>query len=151
MRRIVGAIAMLLAVLAGGCGTTPAPPAESITQTAASAEWKKHLGQFKDGYFALNPSFAVQQGRHEYDGRLPDWSVAGIRSVVQWLHAQRAQTEAFDQNALSAEQRFERTYLLSRIDADLFWLEEAEQPFTNPAFYLGNGLDPSVYLTRPYA
>lgn len=41
--------------------------------------------------------------------------------------------------------------MLSRIDTDLFWLEEAEQPFTNPAFYLDGGLDPSVYLTRPYA
>jgi hypothetical protein len=30
-------------------------------------------------------------------------------------------------------------------------LEEAQQPFRNPAFYLDGGLDPSVYLTRPYA
>ncbi|MGH3836019.1 MAG: DUF885 domain-containing protein [Pseudonocardiaceae bacterium] len=151
VRRFVRAIAMLLAVLACGCEATPAPPAESTAQTAGSAEWAKHLGQFKEGYFGLNPPFAVQQGRHDYDGRLPDWSAAGIRAAVQWLHAQRTQTEALDQNVLSAEQRFERKYLLSRIDADLFWLEEAEQPFTNPSFYLGSGLDPSVYLTRPYA
>ncbi|MGH3922967.1 MAG: hypothetical protein ACRDTT_08885, partial [Pseudonocardiaceae bacterium] len=151
VRRFVRAIAMLLAVLACGCEVTPAPPAESTAQTAGSAEWAKHLGQFKEGYFGLNPPFAVQQGRHDYDGRLPDWSAAGIRAAVQWLHAQRTQTEALDQNVLSAEQRFERKYLLSRIDADLFWLEEAEQPFTNPSFYLGSGLDPSVYLTRPYA
>jgi uncharacterized protein (DUF885 family) len=151
VRRIVRAIAMLLVVLACGCETTPAPPAGSAAQTAGSVEWTKHLHQFTEGYFALNPSFAVQQGRHEYDGRLPDWSAAGIRSGVQWLHTQRTQTEAFDQNMLSAEQRFERQYLLSRIDTELFWLEEAEQPFTNPKFYIDGGLDPSVYLTRPYA
>jgi hypothetical protein len=101
--------------------------------------------------FARNPSFAVQRGRHEYDGRLPDWSAAAIHADGQWLHAQRVQAEMFDQNALSVTQRFERQYLLSRIDADVFWLEEAEQPFTNPAFYLDGGLDPSVYLTRSYA
>ncbi len=144
VRRFVSAIAILLVVLVDGCGTPPATPAGSV-------EWTKHLRQFEEGYFERNPTFAVQQGRHEYDGRLPDWSAAGIRTAVQWLHAQRTEAEAFDQNALSAEQRFERQYLLSRIDADLFWLEEAEQPFTNPTFYLGGGLDPSVYLTRPYA
>jgi uncharacterized protein (DUF885 family) len=150
-RPFVRAIAMLLlVVLAGGCETSPVPPTGSTAQTTGSPEWTKHLHQFDEGYFALNPTFAVQQGRHEYDGRLPDWSAAGIHAAVQWLHTQRTQADAFDQNALSAEQRFERQYLLSRIDAELFWLEEAEQPFVNPDFYLGN-LDPSVYLTRPYA
>ena len=87
--RIVGAIAMLLAVLACGCETTAAPPPESATRTADSAEWTEHLNQFEEGYFALNPTFAVQQGRHDYDGRLPDWSAAGIRAEVQWLNTQR--------------------------------------------------------------
>ncbi len=149
--RFVCAIAVLLVVLVCGCDAAPAPPADSAGQTGSNAEWTKHLSGFTEGYFALSPPFAVQQGRHEYDGRLPDWSAAGIRTMVQWLQEQRARTEAFDQNALGAEQRFERQYLLSRIDTDLFWLEEAEQPFTNPEFYLDGGLDPSVYLTRPYA
>jgi hypothetical protein len=144
VRRVVGVLAVLITVLVSGCGTTSTSP-------TGSAEWTKHLREFEIGYFARNPSFAVQRGRHEYDGRLPDWSAAGIHADGQWLHAQRVQAEMFDQNALSVTQRFERQYLLSRIDADVFWLEEAEQPFTNPAFYLDGGLDPSVYLTRPYA
>ncbi len=151
VRGFVSVIAMLVVVLAGGCEAPSAPPAGSAAHPAGSVEWTKHLRRFEEGYFALNPPFAVQQGRHEYDGRLPDWSAAGIRAAVQWLQAQRTQADTFDQNALSVEQRFERKYLLSRIDTDLFWLEEAEQPFTNPAFYLDGGLDPSVYLTRPYA
>jgi hypothetical protein len=151
VRRFVRAVAILLAVLAGGCEATPAPPAGNAAQTAGSTEWTRYLRQFEQGYFALNPQFAVQEGRHEYDGRLPDWSPGGIRATAQWLHTQRTQAEAFSENTLSAAQRFERQYLLSRIDNELFWLEEAEQPFTNPAFYLSGGLDPSVYLTRPYA
>jgi hypothetical protein len=148
-RRLIRALAVLCAVLAVGCGTTSAP-STSAAQTADNAEWTKHVREFENRYFALNPPFAVQQGRHEYDGRLPDWTAAGIRAEAQWLHGQRTQAETFDQNTLSASQRFERQYLLSHVDTDLFWLEEAEQPFTNPAFYLG-ALDPSVYLTRPYA
>jgi hypothetical protein len=148
-RRLVHAFAVLCAVLAVGCGTSSAPPT-GAAQATDNAEWTKHVREFENHYFALNPPFAVQQGRHEYDGRLPDWTAAGIRAEAQWLHAQRTQAEKFDQNTLSAAQRFERQYLLSRVDTDLFWLEEAEQPFTNPEFYLG-ALDPSVYLTRPYA
>ena len=68
----------------------------------------RRLRQFEEGYAARNPPFAVQKGRHEFYGRLPDWSATGIRATVQWLHAQRTQAGAFDQNALSAEQRFER-------------------------------------------
>ena len=119
MRHFVRAIAMLLVVLVCGCEATPAPP----TGSAGSAEWVERLRQFEEGYFARNPPFAVQKGRHEFDGRLPDWSATGIRATVQWLHAQRTQAEAFDQNALSAEQRFERQYLLAQIDTDLFWLD----------------------------
>ena len=40
------------------------------------------------------------------------------------------------------------------MDRDLFWLETAEAPFTNPAFYLDwmvDNLDPGPYLTRTYA
>jgi hypothetical protein len=51
---------------------------------------------------------------------------------------------------LSEPQRFERDYLLQVIDGDLFWLEVAEAPFTNPAFYIGQ-MDPSPYLEREYA
>ncbi len=149
-RRLARAFVVLCAVLTVGCSTTSAPPTSGAPQSADSAEWTKHVREFENRYFALNPQFAVQQGRHEYDGRLPDWTAAGIHTEAQWLHGQRTQAEMFDQNTLSASQRFERQYLLSRIDTDLFWLEEAEQPFTNPQFYLGT-LDPSVYLTRPYA
>ncbi|HET9253713.1 MAG TPA: DUF885 domain-containing protein [Pseudonocardiaceae bacterium] len=148
-RCVAGAFAVLLSFV-GGCGTTPAPRADEPTRVAGSAEWAKHVTDFENRYFELEPVFAVQQGRHEYDGRLPDWSASGISAKLRWLRDQRALAEKFDQNTLSTEQRFERRYLLSRIDTDLFWLEEGEQPFTNPRFYI-DALDPGVYLTRPYA
>jgi hypothetical protein len=81
-----------------------------------------------------SPPFAVQQGRHEFDGRLPDWGPEGLRATANWLYEQRDLAERFDEHLLSAEQRFEWQYLLSRIDTFLFWQEEARQPTTNPAF-----------------
>ena len=61
---------------------------------------------------------------------------------------------AFADAALSEAERFERDYLVARVDRDLFWLEIAEAPFKNPAFYvdwISDGLDPAPYLTREYA
>jgi len=41
--------------------------------------------------------------------------------------------------------------VVSRIDNELFWLRDAKFPFRNVAYYFDNGLDPSTYVTVPYA
>jgi hypothetical protein len=60
VRRVVGVFAVLIAVLVGSCGATSTSPTGSV-------EWTKNLREFENGYFARNLSFAVQQGRHEYE------------------------------------------------------------------------------------
>jgi Bacterial protein of unknown function (DUF885) len=140
------------ALLLAACSPKPtAPPAAAIAAAPqASTEWPVFLKQFQEDSLAANPAFAVSLGRHEFDGRLPDWSAAGIEKEIARLAAARAQAAGFADTALTPEQRFEREYLLAVIDGNLFWLRDVGQPFHNPAFYTG-ALDPSVYLTRPYA
>jgi hypothetical protein len=103
-----------------------------------------------DSYFAAHPDVAVIAGRHEFDGKLPDWSVEGIKKEVQRLRAERERATAFKEESLDDRQRFEREYLVARVDQDLFWLESVEWPFRNPKFY-GDSLDPNVYVSREYA
>jgi hypothetical protein len=38
-------------------------------------------------HLQAHPNFAVVQGRHEYDGQLPDWSAEGIAAETKRLHA----------------------------------------------------------------
>jgi uncharacterized protein (DUF885 family) len=109
------------------------------------------MARYIEQSFRANPSFAVGQGRHEYDGRLPDWSETGIQTEMARLRSAIAAAQSFNPRRLNREQRFERDYLIARARSDLFWLETADQPHTNPAYYMNNGLDPSVYVTRPYA
>jgi len=40
--------------------------------------WDAFADQFIENYFILQPTFAVNAGRHEFDGKLPDWSPAGL-------------------------------------------------------------------------
>jgi hypothetical protein len=107
------------------------------------------LREFTEGLYQREPPVAVSQGRHEFDGRLPDWSAEAINEQIAWLHRERVRAAGFTD--LTDRQRFEQQYLLAVIDGNLFWIEEIRQPFTNPSYYLGGGLDPATYLTRPYA
>ena len=54
------------------------------------------------------------------------------------------------QRPLEPRERFDREYLLAVVDKDLFWLEKAKFPFSNPKWYI-DAIDPDVYLNRNYA
>ena len=149
MSRSLLAAASALALLIGGCAS--AGQDEGTPAASASPAWPAFSQGFIDGYFRVSPAFAVNQGKHEYDGQLPDWSETGLANAAEFLRSSIAAAEAFDPKRLSKTERFERDYLIARARGDLFWLETADQPHRNPAYYMGNGLDPSVYVTRPYA
>jgi hypothetical protein len=46
--------------------------------------------RFLDDYFRANPTFAVYQGKHEYDGQFPDWSTGGIEAEIARLDPDQA-------------------------------------------------------------
>jgi hypothetical protein len=118
---------------------------------AAADEWDAFVERYLTGYFELHPDQAVKAGRHEFDGRLPDWSPGGLRKTAEFLHRSRAEAARFEM--LDDRQQFERAYLTAEIDRELFWREKARWPTKNPIFYtdLGAGLDPNVYVVRNYA
>ena len=113
-----------------------------------SPSWARFQSDYIEGTFKHDPAFAASQGRHEFDGVLPDWSESGLRQSAGFYKSSIDKAEAF-QN-LSDAQRFERDYLVAVARKELFWLETADQPHTNPAYYMG-ALSPSMYTTRPYA
>lgn len=145
------ALGVLLA--SAGCSrqpppvTVPPPPDPSVTARAA---WNEFAAAFIESYFKAHPFFAVQSGRHEFDGQMSDWTAEGFQKEIDRLKQLRTQAQALSAEPLEPAQRFEREYLLSVIDGDLFWLDQARAPFKNPAWYINN-LDPEVYLSREYA
>jgi hypothetical protein len=138
------------AALLAACDRKPdaATPAAGPSQSAAAFD--ALVTEFIEARMKRDPYSAVQAGRHEFDGQMPDWSKAAIEADVNELRQYRARFADVDAAGLGDEQKFERDYVLWVIDRDLFWLAGAEQPFLNPAWYLDR-LDPSIYLTREYA
>ena len=140
-------VAAALTLIAFGCKSGGKSGAMAPPKPEA---WDAYVQGFLDDYFRANPTFAVFQGKHEYDGQFPNWSAAGVEAEIARLHREQARASAFDAAQLDVQRRFQREYLLAVVDRDLFWLEVARSPWTNPAFY-GDALDPNVYIARPYA
>jgi hypothetical protein len=117
----------------------------------ARQSWAQFMAAYVEQAFRANPAFAVGQGRHEFDGQLPDWSETGLQNEKARLRSAISAALAFNPRQLTREQRFERDYLIAQARGELFWVETADQPHRNPAYYMDAGLDPSVYVTRNYA
>jgi uncharacterized protein (DUF885 family) len=131
-------------------------PAVAVAEPAVETveTWDAFVDRQIEEHLLAHPQLAVVQGRHEFDGQLPDWSRAGIEAEITRLHAVRDAATAFGDDQLNAEQRYQREYLVSRVDQELFWSEKARWPFRNPQHYMGwmsDSLDPSPYITLNYA
>ena len=135
--------------LGAGATATPPPPAPSAQAATPARDWKAFAQSTIDRWFAIDPAFAVYQGAHQFDGRLPDWSEAGLKARKAFLHSVIDDAKGF--TALDDADRFERDYLVQVARGQLFWLEDADKPHRNPAFYIEGGLDPNVYVSRNYA
>src|SRR5262245_25633774 len=123
-----------LASLLIGCQEPPEPPPRAAAAPTSQA-WDAVRDGFIEGYFELNPWFAVVQGRHEFDGQIGDWSAAGFARRVEFLRKAVADAGAFDTAQLSDAQRFERDYLVHVARGQLFWLADADQPRRNLTYY----------------
>ncbi|PYS99708.1 MAG: DUF885 domain-containing protein [Acidobacteria bacterium] len=153
MKQTAIAIILATSIIFLGCQ----PPATNTNQsnvnsnsTASNAKWDSYVEQFLTDYFTANPTTGAYQGRHEFDGKFPDWSSDGLNKEIARLKSEREKASAFKDDQLDERQRFERDYLISQIDKDIFWRETADEPHINP-YYYADSIDPDVYVSRPYA
>ncbi len=146
-------VALASFIFLTACDRQDALPPDAAVAALTQEQWVSFRNGYIEEFFKAHPTFAVRAGKHDYDGQLPDWSAAGITAEIKRLHDARNRASAFD-TGLTDAQRFERDYLVARIDRDLFWLETSGEPFRSPLFYFDwnlDDLDPSTYLTREYA
>lgn len=148
--RLLLAAAFAFLLCSSACQQATQPNNQAAMNSNDSKSWDAYVNEFIEAYFVAHPDFAVRAGRHEFDGKLPDWSAEGVAREIKRLHAEKDHVAGFPDSALDERQRFERGYVASVIDGDLFWLDSAEWPFRCPQFY-ADGIDPDVYVSREYA
>ena len=116
-----------------------------VGHTAPQEPWAQFAQGAIDGWLKLDPGFAVYQGAHQYDGKWADWSAAGLKARGDFLR--KVIDDAAGYTAVTGKEKFERDYMIQVAKGQLFWLDVADQPHTNPAWYVG-AFDPNVYLAR---
>ena len=150
LRKFMLAASLAAVAVAAGCKKVGGEEAAAASVASDGSAWGDYMESFLDGYLPINPAFAIYQGRHEFDGQLGDFSPEGLKAGIDFRKKAIADAKAVDEASLSDAQKFERQYLINTMQGELFWLEEADQPHKNPAFYVG-ALDPSVFIAREYA
>ena len=148
--RLVFAAVFAFLLLSLACQQT-APPNNQTNMTTSDAKaWDSYLNEFLEAYFVARPDFAVRAGRHEFDGKLPDWSADGLAKEIEAFARREGSRGEFSGLRARRATALRTRLCAAQIDNDLFWLESAEWPYRNPQFY-ADAIDPDVYVSRPYA
>src|ERR1041385_2737602 len=150
LRRLAMVASLSFLLFSPACQPATQPVNRPAMNTTGAGDWDAYVNQFIEDYFKSHPDFAARAGRHEFDGKLPDWSAAGFQAEAKRLHAEKDRLASFQDSTLDERQRFEREYVAWVIDSELFWIESAQWPFRCPQYY-ADSIDPDVYVSRPYA
>ncbi len=121
-----------------------------------NADWDGFREKFINTAFQDRPDFAVYQGKHQFDGKLPDWSEDGLAKRVAWLEVRAPNSHRL--RSIDARQRSRfRTRLSARDLRSRDLLDgnsrraSQESRFLCRVLFSRPRVSPDVYLTRPYA
>ncbi len=111
-------------------------PATTIAATAADATFAKLADAFFDDYyFPTNPSTATAVGVHVHDGKLEDFSRAGIDGQITELQRWEKKFDAVDAKPLDQPTRGDRELVLNYIRSTLLTLQTIRPWEKNPDIY----------------
>ncbi len=139
----------LLALIASLAISACSSETDDATSIADSKQpWADFVATVIDDYYRQNPESASDAGLHQYDGQMSDMSAAGLAASADWIDAVIA--EAATYTDLEDIEAFERDYLSTSLNGQLFWLRDSDFPTRNPLFYI-NAIGISVFIDREYA
>ena len=135
-------------ILLAACASAPKPTSTAVDDLPQrfdemTAAVIQHL-------YRIEPGDAVVVGLHDYDGKLPDRSPAGIAYAVAQLQRDRTTLEQLAPSTLSGGQREERDVLLQTLRERLFTFVDLDAYHTNPMIY-ANAINLDAYIIRDYA
>ncbi|BFI95503.1 MAG: DUF885 domain-containing protein [Rhodanobacter sp.] len=145
------ACAMALA-LPFGATAFAAQTAPARTAAADHAFTQLADRYFDTYYFPSNPSTATSDGFHAWDGKLEDYSRAGVDANVKALRQWEARVSAVDPQTLGEFVQGDRTLLLNNIRSTLLTLETIKPWQKNPDTY-SSGITSSAFtlMERKFA
>ena len=122
----------------------PAPARAPATN--ADAAFATLADEFFDSYyFPTNPTTATATGIHAYDGKLEDYSRAGVDSAIAQLQKWDKRVSAVDTKSLDEQTRGDRQLVLNYIHSTLLTLQTIRPWEKNPDTY-SSGITGSAFV-----
>lgn len=155
VRRFATAALALAACVAPRGPVPPAAPDSSrALSRSSSASTAPSFAEIRDSAIAEwlsdDPATARRRGLHDFDGKVPDRSKAGISAWVARLEAQRRALAAVDEAPLSEDDRLDLALLRRHFDQERFDAVDRDEPHRDPLFY-EDLVAVESYLDIPYA
>ncbi len=125
------------------------PPRKAVAKAPTSA-FAKLRDRILDRWLADDPSLGRSAGLHDFDGKVADFSAAGIAARLARVEKERAELAAVDARKLSADEALDLALLLQRADMTLFLGRDLDVFRRSPQSY-EDLFSVNVYLDRDYA
>lgn len=128
-----------------------------LTVAVSGADKKTEDGKFEElakayisELLALNPEWATRLGDHSYDGRLNDYSQAGVKKDRKLAAKYLKKLGKIDLSKLSRVNNVDARILRHALEYELFRIDELREHEWNPLYYNPGGAIDSL-ISRDFA
>ncbi len=113
-----------------------------------AADFNALVDKYFDFYFQNNPAEATQDGFHQYDSKLADYSAAGRTQEINGLKDYLAQFEKLDRSGLPPDTSADLDWMISSIHSQLLALENVQMWRKDPDSYTSSVTDSIFALMK---
>ena len=146
--RLTAASILMVSTILFGANSTMTPTSER-----RNPQWMHLVDAYFDTvYLAFNPTDGTSAGLHQYDGKLEDYSRAGVDREAAALHTYEKKVAAFPAANPNEWDEGDREFLLGTIRSQLLSLETIRLWQKDPDYY-SSGITNSAFtiIERNYA
>jgi uncharacterized protein (DUF885 family) len=127
-----------------------APPSRAADEPRAPSAFAALADRLLDRFLSDEPAMGRGAGLHAYDGKVGDYSAAGIAARLARVEKERAELAAVDKSTLSPDEALDLALLLQHADMILFQGRDMDAFRRSPNAY-EELFSVNVYLDRDYA
>ena len=122
------------------------------SESSSQAAFDKLVDEYFDFHFQFHPTEGTQAGLHQYDGKLEDFSRAGMDAEIAGLQQFQKKFDSLSTKELSQESAGDMEVLASSIQGRLLELQSIQMWRKDPDVYVSD-LSESVFtiMRRTFA
>jgi uncharacterized protein (DUF885 family) len=103
--------------------------------SSQDADFERVANSYIDTYLQMNPELATSLGEHRYDGRLNDYSKAGVEKAIAFDQKLLEQLSTMDPSHLNRDNKVDYMILRNQAEGEIFQLQELREYEWNPLVY----------------